>query len=161
MLNWKSLPCRPREGGLSELHEAPHIQCSLTATVQVLCPADQRQADLKLLEAPPDAAAGKTTRLIPNAKDADDEDDESDSADESDDNEVWGWLPTLDLLLRVLDLVPLPAKEPRLAAGRLPAECRQSMWLVSGPHEDGGGSADESNDNEMGLGEQGSEWRTQ
>ena len=61
----------------------------MTATVQVLCAADQRQADLKLLEAPPDAAAGKTTRLIPNAKDADDEDDEDDSADESDD-EVWG-----------------------------------------------------------------------
>ena len=89
MLKWKPLPCRADAGGSQSCLRA-HTDTAACETVQVLCPADQRQADLKLLEAPPDAAAGKTTRLIPNAKDADDEDDEDDSADESDDDEVQG-----------------------------------------------------------------------
>lgn len=128
LLKWNPLPCRPeKEGSQSCLPTQTLLPASLTAILQVLCSADQRQADLKLLEAPPDAAAGKTTRLIPNAKDADDEDDDDDSADESDDDEVGAWIFCCESRLGISACKGTQAC-CRAPACRMAAVCVASKW---------------------------------
>lgn len=67
------------------LHTRQVTEQSLT-----LCDAEQRQADLKLLEAPDigTGIGGKPKVLIPKAVDADEENDDDDDSESSSDDEV-------------------------------------------------------------------------
>lgn len=57
-------------------------------------PAEERKADMELLEAaPPDEGGGGSRALIPNARDADDVDADASSDDSSDvSGTAWSWL---------------------------------------------------------------------
>ena len=95
----------------------PRIPGCLRFHMKMYVAAEEKAADLKLLEAPPDGAGagGKTKTLVPRAQDADDEEEDEGEQSSSDDEEVSApppppLPPQSDLFLRarVLPVGSLP-----------------------------------------------------
>ena len=78
----------PDACGLVALHHpVSSIQAHPDPSGDASCCAEEKAADLKLLEAPPDAG-GKSKTLVPRALDADDEEEDEGEEASSDDEEV-------------------------------------------------------------------------